>query len=95
MAKCKIKDDATELLNDFESKRSNSSPILLFTSDDWDPFELGTPECLREFGAATLLWYWKKTTSYFGADSGGCINTSYIERINLTIRNSLARFIHK
>ncbi len=31
----------------------------------------------------------------FGADSGGCINTSYIERINLTIRNSLARFIRK
>ena len=32
---------------------------------------------------------------FFGADSGGCINTSYIERINLTIRNSLARFIRK
>jgi hypothetical protein len=32
-----------------------------------------------------------KTTSYFG----GCINTSCIERINLTIRNSLARFIRK
>ena len=31
----------------------------------------------------------------FGADSGSCINTSYIERINLTIRNSLARFIRK
>ena len=30
-----------------------------------------------------------------GADSGGKINTSYIERINLTIRNSLARFIRK
>ena len=34
-------DDATELFNDLESKRSNSSPIPLFTSDDWDPFELG------------------------------------------------------
>ncbi|MCG7849197.1 MAG: transposase, partial [ANME-2 cluster archaeon] len=31
----------------------------------------------------------------FGADSGGCINTSYIERINLTIRNSLAGFIRQ
>jgi hypothetical protein len=31
----------------------------------------------------------------FGANFGGCINTSYIERINLTIRNSLARFIRK
>jgi IS1 family transposase len=30
-----------------------------------------------------------------GADSGGKINTSYIERLNLTIRNSLARFIRK
>ena len=31
----------------------------------------------------------------FGANFGGCINTSYIERINLTVRNSLARFIRK
>ena len=31
----------------------------------------------------------------FGADSGSSINTLYIERINLTIRNSLARFIRK
>ena len=30
-----------------------------------------------------------------GADSGGKINTAYIERFNLTIRNSLARFIRK
>jgi IS1 family transposase len=30
-----------------------------------------------------------------GADSGGKINTSYIERLNLTIRNSLARFERK
>jgi IS1 family transposase len=30
-----------------------------------------------------------------GADSGGKINTSYIERFNLTIRNSLARFIRR
>jgi hypothetical protein len=29
------------------------------------------------------------------ADSDGTINTSYIERLNLTIRNSLARFIRK
>ena len=33
-------DDATELFSDLESKRSNTSPIPLFTSDDWDPFEL-------------------------------------------------------
>lgn len=30
-----------------------------------------------------------------GVDSCGKINTSYIERINLTIRNSLARFVRK
>lgn len=30
-----------------------------------------------------------------GADSGGTINTSYVERMNLTFRNSLARFIRK
>jgi len=30
-----------------------------------------------------------------GADSGGKINTSYIERLNLTIRNSLARLVRK
>jgi IS1 family transposase len=28
-----------------------------------------------------------------GIDSGGKINTAYIEQLNLTIRNSLARFI--
>ena len=30
-----------------------------------------------------------------GADSGGKINTAYIERFNLTIRNSLARFVRR
>ena len=30
-----------------------------------------------------------------GVDSGGKINTAYIERINLTICNSLARFVRK
>jgi hypothetical protein len=30
-----------------------------------------------------------------GADIGGKINTAYIERNNLTIRNSLARFIRR
>ena len=33
--------------------------------------------------------------SILGADSGATINTAYIERINLTFRNSLARFIRK
>lgn len=30
-----------------------------------------------------------------GADKGGAVNTSYVERMNLTIRNCLARFIRK
>ena len=30
-----------------------------------------------------------------GADSGSRINTSYVERLNLSIRNSLARFIRR
>ena len=30
-----------------------------------------------------------------GADEDNCINTAYIERLNLTIRNCLARFIRK
>jgi hypothetical protein len=33
--------------------------------------------------------------SILGADTDGKISTSYIERFNLTIRNSLARFIRK
>ncbi len=33
--------------------------------------------------------------SILGADSDGKISTSYVERLNLTIRNSLARFIRK
>jgi hypothetical protein len=30
-----------------------------------------------------------------GADGGGSINTAYVERLNLTFRNSLARFIRR
>ena len=127
-------DDATELFNDLESKRSNTSPIPLFTSDDWDPFELALlniygsleqppycgigrkphpilvpPEDLRyaqvikKIAKGQVVEELRRVVfgdadeilRHFGADSGGCINTAYIERINLTIRNSLARFIRK
>jgi hypothetical protein len=127
-------DDATELFNDLESKRSNTSPIPMFTSDDWDPFELGLlnvygsleqpPYCgigrkplpilvphedlkyaqviktvakgqVVEVRQRVVFGDAEEILRLFGADSGGCINTSYIERINLTIRNSLARFIRK
>lgn len=30
-----------------------------------------------------------------GVDSGGSIDIAYVERLNLTIRNSLARFVRK
>ena len=33
--------------------------------------------------------------SILGADADGRISTSYVERLNLTVRNSLARFIRK
>ena len=41
------------------------------------------------FGNLEKIW------AILGADSNGNISTSYIERLNLTIRNSLARFIRK
>jgi IS1 family transposase len=37
----------------------------------------------------------EKVMKSLGADSGGKINTAYIERLNLTIRNSLARFVRR
>ena len=37
----------------------------------------------------------KEVMKLLGADSGGSINTAYIERLNLKIRNSLARFVRK
>jgi hypothetical protein len=127
-------DDATELFIDLESRCSTTSPIPLFASDDWDPFEIGLlnvygsleqppycgigrkplpilvpPEELKyaqvckkvanghvvEVLQRVVFGDIDEVLRLFGADSGGCINTSYIERINLTIRNSLARFIRK
>ncbi|MHC1687553.1 MAG: IS1 family transposase [Methanothrix sp.] len=37
----------------------------------------------------------KEIRQLLDVDSGGKINTAYIERLNLTIRNSLARFVRK
>jgi len=127
-------DDATELFNNLEGKRLNTSPIPLFTSVDWDPFELALlniygsleqppycgigrkphpilvpPEDLRyaqvikKIAKGQVVEELRRVVfgdadeilRLFGADSGGCINTAHIERINLTIRNSLARFIRK
>lgn len=114
--------------------RSPSSPIPVFTSDDWDAFE---EALINVYGKIELPQYKgigrkplpkivplddlkyvkvlkKKVKNYIvetvqhiifgdpeeifemlGADSDGYIGTSYVERINLTIRTSLARFIRK
>ena len=127
-------DDAIELFNGVEKMRDASSPIPVFTSDDWDPFEEGL---VNVYGKIELPQYKgigrkplpirvpfkdlkyvkvlkKKVKNYvvetvqrivfgdpkeifemLGVNSDGYIGTSYIERINLTIRTSLARFIRK
>jgi IS1 family transposase len=126
--------DAIELFTEVEKMRSASSPIPVFTSDDWDAFE---EALLNVYGKIELPQYKgigrkplpklvplddlkyvkvlkKKVKNYvvetihrivygnpeeilemLGANSDSFIGTSYVERINLTIRTSLARFIRK
>jgi hypothetical protein len=121
-------EDSIELFNGVEKMRSASSPIPIFTSDDWDAFEEGL---INVYGKIELPQYEgigrkplpkmvpldylkyvkilkKKVKNYvvetiqriifgnsdeifemFGANSDGYIGTSYVERINLTIRTSL------
>jgi hypothetical protein len=125
-------EDAVKLFKDIERKRSITSPIPVFTSDNWSPFEEGlayiysfqeTPPydgigrrplpvlvpysnlkyariCKqREKGRVVeiieevVFGEPEEVLRLLGADSGGRINTSYIERLNLSIRNSLARFV--
>ena len=127
-------EDAIELFNDIEKKRSLDSPIPVFTSDNWDAFEVGLinvystlehppykgkgrrplPVLIpledlkyaivikkREKGRVVevvqevVLGDPSEVLALLGADEGGKINTAYIERLNLTIRNSLARFIRR
>ena len=127
-------EDAIELFTGVEKMRNASSPIPVFTSDDWDAFEEGL---INVYGKSELPQYKgvgrrslprlvplddlkyvkvlkKKVKNYvvetiqsiifgdpeeifaiLGASSNGYIGTSYVERINLTIRTSLARFIRK
>ena len=126
--------DAIELFTEVEKMRSASSPIPVFTSDDWDAFE---EALINVYGKIELPQYKgigrkplpklvplddlkyvkvlkKKVKNYvvetiqrivfgdpdeifemLGANSDSYIGTSYAERINLTIRTSLARFIRK
>lgn len=127
-------DDCVEFFVDIERRRAIDSPIPVFTSDNWDPFEEGPlnvygfletpPYCgigrrpdpilvpypnlkyakvckKREKGRIVEVIQQvvygdiEEVMQLLGADSGGKINTSYIERLNLTIRNSLARFVRK
>lgn len=127
-------EDARDLFRDIERRRSIASPIPVFTSDNWGPFEEGlvyvysfqeTPSyngrgrrplpilipysnlkyariCKhREKGRVVeiveevVFGEPEEVLRLLGADSGGRINTSYVERLNLSIRNSIARFIRR
>jgi len=127
-------EDCIRLFRDIERRRAIDSPIPVFTSDNWDPFEEGllnvygfleTPSyggigrkpnpvlvpypnlkyatvCkkrkngrLIEVVQRIVYGNPREVMRLLGVDSGGKINTAYIERINLTIRNSLARFVRK
>lgn len=122
------------MFSDVERRRAIDSPIPVFTSDNWDPFEEGlvnvygfleTPQyagigrkpypILIPYPSLKYAKVCKKRRNgrvveviqdivfgdptevmkLLGVDSGGSINTAYIERLNLTIRNSLARFVRK
>ena len=122
------------LFSDIEKRRTIYSPIPVFTSDNWDPFEEGL---LNVYGFLEMPYHCgigrkpnpvlvpypdlkyakvckkrkngriieviqrivygnpEEVMRLLGVDYGGKINTAYIERINLTIRNSLARFVRK
>ncbi len=127
-------EDAIELFRDVERRRAIDSPIPVFTSDNWDPFEEGlvsvygfleTPQyagigrkpypvlvpypslkyarvCKKRKNGRVIEVVQDivfgdpaKVMELLGVNSGGSINTAYIERLNLTIRNSLARFVRK
>ena len=125
---------AINLFRDVERRRSIHSPIPVFTSDNWDPFEEGlvnvysyleTPHysgigrkplpllipypdlkyaqvCEQKEKGKVVEVLQRvvfgdpdEVMKSLGIDSGGKINTAYIERLNLTIRNSLARFVRR
>jgi IS1 family transposase len=127
-------EDAQELFKAVERKRSIASPIPVFTSDNWSPFEDGLVSvysfleipsytgrgrkplpvmvpypnlkyarvCKRrennrivEIVEEIVFGEPDEVLHLLRADSGGRINTSYVERLNLSIRNSLARFIRR
>jgi len=125
-------DTSEALFRDIEDKRNKDSPLPVYVSDNWDPFEegllrvysrveipeycgIGRPpeprlvplpdlkyaqivkkrkkgevvDCLKRvvFGDENEVW------ERLGVKADGVISTSYVERQNLTMRNSLARFV--
>ncbi len=127
-------EDVVELPGNVERRRAINSPIPVFTSDNWDPFEEGlvnvyglleTPPykgrgrkpsprivphpdlkyaqvCKKRVNGTVVevvqrvvFGERKRVMELLGVGSKGKINTSYVERLNLTIRNSLARFIRR
>jgi hypothetical protein len=125
---------AITLFRDVERRRAIHSPIPVFTSDNWDPFEEGlvnvygyleTPPysgigrkplpmlipypnlkyaqvCKQKEKGRVVEVLQRivfgdpdEVMEDLGVDFGGKINTAYIERLNLTIRNSLARFVRR
>ena len=125
---------AVLLFEDVERKRDRSTPLPVFTSDNWDAYDealitvhgetispeykgRGRPPLPRRVPIQDLKYAQvckKKENGHvvevvqhvvYGepdevlqllcADTGGKINTSYVERLNLTVRNSSARFIRK
>lgn len=126
--------NAIALFEDIESKRDKSTPLPVFTSDNWDAFDEALvtvygkteyPEykgrgrkphpvqvpardlkyaqvCKkREKGHVVEVVQYvvygdqDEVFELLCADTDGKINTSYVERLNLTVRNSSARFIRK
>lgn len=125
-------DNSEALFMDIEKKRDIDSPLPIFVSDDWDPFEEGlrrvysiteipaycgrgrppkprlVPRPSLKYAQVIKKKRKNRVVETLGrvvygdedevrralsVDENGVISTSYVERLNLTIRNSLARFI--
>ena len=127
-------EDFIELFKDMERKRSLTTCLPVFVSDNWDAIEealvnvygmLEQPQykgrgrkplpmlvpmsklkyaqvCKkrrkgRVVAVVERVVFGKpaEVMHLLGADRDGTINTAYVERLNLTFRNSLARFIRR
>jgi IS1 family transposase len=87
-------EDAVELLTDMETRRDKSTELPIFTSDDWDAYKSLSIERGGEVADVKkrVVFGDKEEVLKLGGNS---INTSYIERNNLTVRNGVSRLIRK